>query len=61
MKNKVLCFTVFATSALFGQGKCPFNYDAKPSNTPSASVQEMPTTSTAENPSKNRPLLGSTS
>jgi catalase-peroxidase len=61
MKNKVLWFTVFATSALFGQGKCPFNYDAKPTNTPSATVQEMPTTSTAENPSKNSPLLGSTS
>jgi catalase-peroxidase len=40
MKKSALIFSLLSTSLLFAQGKCPFNFDSKPTNTPTASVQE---------------------
>jgi catalase-peroxidase len=40
MKKSALIFSLLSTSLLFAQGKCPFNFDSKPANTPTASVQE---------------------
>lgn len=40
MKKTTLIFSLLSTSLIFAQGKCPFNFDANPSNTPTAAVQE---------------------
>jgi catalase-peroxidase len=40
MKKSALIFSLLSTSLFFAQGKCPFNFDSKPTNTPTASVQE---------------------
>jgi catalase-peroxidase len=40
MKKSALIFSLLSTSLLFAQGKCPFNFDSKPANTPTATVQE---------------------
>jgi catalase-peroxidase len=40
MKKSALIFSLLSTSLFFAQGKCPFNFDSKPANTPTASVQE---------------------
>jgi len=40
MKKTTLIFSLLSTSLFFAQGKCPFNFDVKPSNTPTAAVQE---------------------
>ncbi|MFN4910665.1 MAG: catalase/peroxidase HPI [Flavobacteriales bacterium] len=61
MKKSVLLSSLLISSVTFSQGKCPFNYDAKPANTPSASVQEMPATSSTESPTKIKTNQGSTS
>jgi catalase-peroxidase len=61
MKKSVLLSSLLISSVTFSQGKCPFNYDAKPANTPSASVLEMPATSSTESPTKSKTNQGSTS
>ena len=40
MKKTTLIFSLLSTSLFFAQGKCPFNFDSKHTNTPTASVQE---------------------
>ena len=40
MKKTTLIFSLLSTSLFFAQGKCPFNFDSKPANTPTATVQE---------------------
>jgi catalase-peroxidase len=40
MKKSALIFSLLSTSLFFAQGKCPFNFDSKTTNTPTASVQE---------------------
>jgi catalase-peroxidase len=40
MKKTTFIFSLLSTSLFFAQGKCPFNFDSKPTNTPTASVQE---------------------
>jgi catalase-peroxidase len=40
MKTSILIVGLLTTQIIFAQGKCPFNFDAKPANTPTASVQE---------------------
>jgi catalase-peroxidase len=40
MKKTTFIFSLLSTSLFFAQGKCPFNFDSKPANTPTASVQE---------------------
>ena len=40
MKKTTLIFSLLSTSLFFAQGKCPFNFDSKPANTPTANVQE---------------------
>jgi catalase-peroxidase len=49
MKKSALIFSLLSTSLFFAQGKCPFHFDEKPVNTPSASVQEVPNTGITEN------------
>lgn len=41
MKKTTFILSLLSTSILFGQGKCPFNFDSKPANTPTATVQEI--------------------
>lgn len=41
MKKTTLIFSLLSTSLFFAQGKCPFNFDSKPANTPTATVQEI--------------------
>jgi catalase-peroxidase len=40
MKKTTVIFSLLSTSLFFAQGKCPFNFDSKPANTPTATVQE---------------------
>jgi catalase-peroxidase len=40
MKTSILIVGLLTTQIIFAQGKCPFNFDSKPANTPTASVQE---------------------
>ena len=40
MKKTTVIFSLLSTSLFFAQGKCPFNFDSKPANTPTANVQE---------------------
>jgi catalase-peroxidase len=40
MKTSFLIVGLLTTQIIFAQGKCPFNFDSKPANTPTASVQE---------------------
>lgn len=41
MKKTIFIFSLLSTSLYFAQGKCPFNFDSKPANTPTAAVQEI--------------------
>jgi len=60
MKKSALIFSLLSTSLLFAQGKCPFNFDSKPANTPTASVQELPNTGDAESKPKAPSTMGTT-
>jgi catalase-peroxidase len=60
MKKSALIFSLLSTSLLFAQGKCPFNFDSKPTNTPTASVQELPNTGDAESKPKAPSTMGTT-
>jgi len=60
MKKSALIFSLLSTSLLFAQGKCPFNFDSKPANTPTATVQEIPNTGDAESKSKAPSTMGTT-
>ena len=42
MKKTTVIFSLLSTSLFFAQGKCPFNFDSKTANTPTATVQETP-------------------
>jgi catalase-peroxidase len=41
MKKTTFILSLLSSSFIFGQGKCPFNFDSKPANTPTATVQEI--------------------
>jgi len=41
MKKTTFILSLLSSTLLFGQGKCPFNFDSKPANTPTATVQEI--------------------
>ena len=41
MKKTTLILSLLSSTLIFGQGKCPFNFDSKPANTPTATVQEI--------------------
>ncbi len=41
MKKTIFIVSLLSTSLYFAQGKCPFNFDSKPTNTPTAAVQEI--------------------
>jgi catalase-peroxidase len=41
MKKTTFILSLLSSALLFGQGKCPFNFDSKPANTPTAAVQEI--------------------
>jgi catalase-peroxidase len=60
MKKSALIFSLLSTSLLFAQGKCPFNFDSKPTNTPTASVQELPNTGDSESKPKAPSTMGTT-
>ena len=60
MKKSALIFSLLSTSLLFAQGKCPFNFDSKPTNTPTASVQEIPNTGDSESKTKAPSTMGTT-
>jgi len=60
MKKSALIFSLLSTSLLFAQGKCPFNFDSKPTNTPTASVQELPNTGDSESKPKAPSNMGTT-
>ena len=42
MNKTTVIFSLLSPSLFFAQGKCPFNFDSKPANTPTATVQETP-------------------
>jgi len=60
MKKSALIFSLLSTSLLFAQGKCPFNFDSKPANTPTATVQEIPNTGDSESKPKAPSTMGTT-
>ena len=60
MKKSALIFSLLSTSLLFAQGKCPFNFDSKPANTPTATVQEIPNTGDSESKPKAPSAMGTT-
>ena len=41
MKKTTFILSLLSSTLLFGQGKCPFNFDSKPANTPTDAVQEI--------------------
>jgi catalase-peroxidase len=41
MKKTTVILSLLSSTLLFAQGKCPFNFDSKPTNTPTAAVQEI--------------------
>jgi catalase-peroxidase len=41
MKKTTVILSLLSSTLLFAQGKCPFNFDSKPANTPTATVQEI--------------------
>jgi catalase-peroxidase len=41
MKKTTFILSLLSSTLLFSQGKCPFNFDSKPANTPTATVQEI--------------------
>lgn len=41
MKKTTFILSLLYSTLIFGQGKCPFNFDSKPANTPTATVQEI--------------------
>lgn len=41
MKKTTFILSLLSSTLIFGQGKCPFNFDSKPANTPTATVQEI--------------------
>ena len=57
MKKTTVIFSLLSTSLFFAQGKCPFNFDSKPANTPTATVQEIQPM--VEQPTPNQTLNGS--
>lgn len=61
MKKTIFIFSLLSTSLYFAQGKCPFNFDSKPTNTPTASVQEIPNTGISETKSTSSSTVGTTS
>ena len=60
MKKPALIFSLLSTSLFFAQGKCPFNFDSKPANTPTATVQEIPNTPDSESKPKAASAMGTT-
>lgn len=60
MKKSALIFSLLSTSLFFAQGKCPFNFDSKPANTPTATVQEIPNTGDSESKPKAPSTMGTT-
>jgi catalase-peroxidase len=60
MKKSALIFSLLSTSLFFAQGKCPFNFDSKPANTPTATVQETPNTGDSESKPKAPSTMGTT-
>jgi catalase-peroxidase len=60
MKKPALIFSLLSTSLFFAQGKCPFNFDSKPANTPTATVQEIPNTGDSESKPKAPSTMGTT-
>ncbi|MFN4951101.1 MAG: catalase/peroxidase HPI [Flavobacteriales bacterium] len=60
MKKSALIFSLLSTSLFFAQGKCPFNFDSKPDNTPTATVQEIPNTGDSESKPKAPSTMGTT-
>ena len=60
MKKSALIFSLLSTSLFFAQGKCPFNFDSKPANTPTATVQEIPNTGDSESKAKAPSTMGTT-
>jgi catalase-peroxidase len=60
MKKTTLIFSLLSTSLFFAQGKCPFNFDSKPANTPTATVQEIPNTGDTESKPKAPSAMGTT-
>ena len=61
MKKTIFIVSLLSTSLYFAQGKCPFNFDSKPTNTPTASVQEIPNTGVSETKSTSSSAVGTTS
>ncbi len=61
MKKTIFIFSLLSTSLFFAQGKCPFNFDSKPTNTPTASVQDIPNTGVSETKSTSSSAVGTTS
>ncbi len=61
MKHSTFVLFLAFGSFVFGQGKCPFNYDSKPTSSPTVTLQEPPSMGESGNPTNPAMKVGPTS